>query len=271
MRYIIIVLFTVIFILTSCSSAEARKRNIETTGVTINRGSIEMIIGTTEQLTAWVEPTDATDRSIYWFSSDKEIATVRSTGHSSAEVKAEGGGETWVTVATVDGNWRSSCKITVTVPVLEIFMEQVALNLEPSDKHQFEAFIEPENATNPVLHWSSSDNFVISVDENGLAEALSPGTARVIARADENDDLYAYCTVTVGKEANAEPTEKEPAQKEEPDLYNEEETEEEGLDETIEANDEEQTVDLDYVLIALGAVIVLLLITLITVIVKKRR
>jgi len=272
MRYLIIV-FTVILMLTFSNSAETRDRDIKTTGVTINKGSIEMIIGTTEQVTAWVKPEDATDRSIYWFSNDRDIATVRSTSHSSAEVKAKGGGETWITVVTNDGDWRASSKITVIVPVSRVFMEQVELSLEPGDKHQFEAFIEPEEATNPLLHWSSSDNFVISVDETGLAEVVGPGTARVIARSDEDDNIFAYCTVKVGDAVEAEPAEKEPVETVDANQHDEEEIETE-LDETAEAidtSDEEQGLEVDYALIAVGAVIVLLLIALTTVIIKKNR
>ncbi len=273
MRRTILTLIAVCLIVTLYNPVFAGLFDTETTGVVISHGEIEMVIGTTEQLTARVEPENATNKNINWVSSDEGIVTVRSTGLSSAEIRAEGCGEAWITVITEENDWRASCKVTVTIPVSNVFMKKIELSLKPGDEHQFEVFIEPEDATNPVLNWSSSDNFVVSVDENGLAEALSPGTARVIARSDEDDNLYAYCTVKVGEEVEEEPAEKESAETDNQNLYNEEEVEDE-LDEAAEAvdtSDEEQALDLDYALVAVGVVIVLLVIVLITVIVKKRR
>ena len=201
MRRNVLALFALYFILTLFNPVFANLSDIEATGVVISHGEIEMVIGTTEQLTARVEPENATNKNISWVSSDEDIVSVRSTGLSSAEIRAEGGGEAWVTVITEDNDWRASCKVTVVIPVSRVYMELTELSLESGEEYQFEAFLSPETATNRQLEWASSNNQVIQVDEKGLAEAISPGTARIVARSEEDDNLYAFCTVTVNGEA----------------------------------------------------------------------
>jgi hypothetical protein len=65
--------------------------------------------GDTVQLTAVVEPEDATDKSVTWSSSDKSVATVDETGL----VTAKGDGAATITVTTTDGNFTDSIKVVV--------------------------------------------------------------------------------------------------------------------------------------------------------------
>ncbi|MBR6243443.1 MAG: carbohydrate-binding protein, partial [Ruminococcus sp.] len=57
----------------------------------------------------------------------------------------------------------------------------------------------PENATDKVVLWTSSDPLVASVDRNGNVTALSEGTADIIARTLEPSDkqFTARCKISV--------------------------------------------------------------------------
>ncbi|MBO7317572.1 MAG: Ig domain-containing protein, partial [Bacteroidales bacterium] len=54
-----------------------------------------------------------------------------------------------------------------------------------------------DNATNKVVTWTSSDNEVATVDENGNVTAVSIGTATITATTTDGSDLSASCIVTV--------------------------------------------------------------------------
>ncbi len=264
MRRTLFYLIVSCFILTLFQPVYASIRDIETTGVVISDSTIEIIIGTTEELRAWVQPGDATNKNINWVSSDKEVVTVRSKGPSSAEIRAEGGGEAWVTVITEDNDWRASCKVTVVIPVSRVYMELTELSLESGEKYQFEAFLSPETATNRQLEWASSNNQVIQVDEKGLAEAISPGTARIVARSEEDDNLYAYCTVTVNDEAVDDEHEKNT------EVIDESETNAVVDEKQVESaetaeHDETTSQTINYLYFVVGAVIFLLLYLIIVV------
>ena len=49
---------------------------LRVTGITLNKGTLEFVVGDkSQQLTATVEP-DGTDQSVTWSSSDESVATV---------------------------------------------------------------------------------------------------------------------------------------------------------------------------------------------------
>ena len=54
----------------------------------------------------------------------------------------------------------------------------------------------PEGAAIPVLTWTVSDDSVLQVDQEGMAEALRPGTARVTARTESGLSAELFLTVT---------------------------------------------------------------------------
>ncbi len=82
---------------------------IPVTGVEIDKSTAEVIVGETVALIAIVEPTDATNKSVQWSSSDSTIATVDNNGL----VSAISAGTVTITVTTIDGSKTDSCAVTV--------------------------------------------------------------------------------------------------------------------------------------------------------------
>lgn len=78
--------------------------------MTLNKTALTLEVAAKETLTAIVEPTDATDKTVTWSSTDTDIATVSNTG----EVTGVAAGTTDVTVTTTDGNKTATCAVTVT-------------------------------------------------------------------------------------------------------------------------------------------------------------
>ena len=59
--------------------------------------------------------------------------------------------------------------------------------------------LEPYNATNQLVRWTSSNTAVARVNEKGIVTALAPGTVTIIVTT-ENGGFTATCTVTVIKQ-----------------------------------------------------------------------
>ena len=51
------------------------------TGVSLNKSSTTITVGSTEQLTSTVEPANATDKRVNWSSDNESVATVATDGH----------------------------------------------------------------------------------------------------------------------------------------------------------------------------------------------
>lgn len=77
--------------------------------VTLNKSSLELNIGESEQLIAKIHPDSTDNKNVTWSVADPSIASVDSNGN----VKGISVGETIVTVTTEKENHTASCKVTV--------------------------------------------------------------------------------------------------------------------------------------------------------------
>jgi uncharacterized protein YjdB len=97
----------------STAAADAIPANftkvIAISAITVEPEILLMKIGDTATLRATVEPAEAIDNPIKWFSDDPFVATVTDKG----EVTAVGAGSTKITVSTPDGGVFAVCKVTV--------------------------------------------------------------------------------------------------------------------------------------------------------------
>lgn len=64
-------------------------------------------------------------------------------------------------------------------------------------KEKLTATVTPNETTNKNVKWTSSNNKIATVDENGYVTAKSKGVARITATTTDGSNLSATCTVTV--------------------------------------------------------------------------
>ena len=162
--------------------------------VGLNKTELALEVGKTGTLEAKVEPSDATNKNVTWSSSNSEVATV-----DNGVVTAVSAGEAIITVTTEDGAKTATCKVTVnapqTVPVTGVTLDKAELTLEKGSTGTLEAKVEPSDATNKNVTWSSSNSEVATVD-NGVVTAVSAGEA-IITVTTEDGAKTATCKVTV--------------------------------------------------------------------------
>ena len=101
-----------------------------------------------------------------------------------------------------DENIYYNISITVNaIPVQTITLNETSYTLIVEDTLQLVATVNPNNATNNAITWSSSDDSVVSVSETGLVTAEGVGGATVTATAADGTNVYGSCVFTV----NAKP------------------------------------------------------------------
>ena len=191
MRKFIFPLATAIVLAFSCEKALEEDDRVMVTDVTVDRSTAEVVIGETVQLSATVLPSDATDRSITWSSSNKEVATVSNNGlvtgvsEGRAGIMAKAGGKT------------ATCIVTVSrkpVPVTSVTLDNETITLTKGESKTLIATVKPDGATYKALTWTSSDSKVASVDSKGKVTAIAIGSATITVKA---DDQQATCIVAV--------------------------------------------------------------------------
>ena len=172
----------------------------QVTGITLDSQTAVLRVGEqTLQLNASVQPSDASDVSVVWTSSDEDVASVSETGL----VTPLAAGEAVITVSTVDGGFSAICAVTVIQPVVSITLNENSINLNPGMQFELVAMINPDDASNKELEWKSADESVAIVDQNGVVtgvDAGADGRQTVITVTSKDSGVSASCVVRVTKD-----------------------------------------------------------------------
>ena len=173
------------------ASCKIKVNPVEAETIVLNTTNQELKIGDEFQLTATIEPENTTDKSITWESNDDKIATVTEEGL----VKAVGVGKAIITVTS--GNVSVTCNIEVEpIQVTGISLSHEDIEIEITDEFELQATISPEDATNKKIIWSSSDEKIAKVSENGLITGLGEGKTIITAKSEDGGHT-AQVNVTV--------------------------------------------------------------------------
>ena len=175
-----------------------KKKVIAVTGVKLSAASMTLREGDRGKLTVTVEPANATNKNVKWWTSDLDVVSVGSTlGGSTGYVEARKAGTATVTVKTEDGEFSASCEITVEkkeVPVTGISIEPSSLKLPVGDTYSLIPHVQPSDATNQDIKWLSTNESVATVNAEGKVTAVAAGSAEIRAML---DGKFANCPVEV--------------------------------------------------------------------------
>lgn len=159
-------------------------------------------------MTAALQPEGA-QASLTWKSSDDSIVHV-SGNETKAEIKGINAGSAEITVASSDGKYSATCKVTVTASGADennpsIVFAQSKLSLTVGQPQNIKLSVAPANADIGTVSFSSSSD-AISV-QNGYSNTDVIVTAQkageAVLTATTSTGLQASCTITV-KEEGAE-------------------------------------------------------------------
>ena len=161
---------------------------VSVTSVTVNPNVVSLGLRQTATLTATILPTDATDKTVTWISSNPAIVSAglvpytNPSVHSfddstSIMITAIGGGQ--ATVTAVSGLVRGTANITVIPPIFRIAFAPATLSMTVGSTSQTTVIFTPSQSVAPVTLWISSNTAVATVNSSGLVTALKPGLATI--------------------------------------------------------------------------------------------
>ena len=168
---------------------------IAVSGVSLNKTSLSFTgTGSSQTLTATVSPSNATNKTLTWSSSNTSVATV-----SNGVVKAVGFGTATITAKSNNGK-TASCSVTVN-PI-----QPTGIKATPETSTLYglngtvrlSANVMPSNATNKAVTWSSRNTSVATVSSDGTVKAVGYGTTVITATT--VNGLTSNCTINVKKE-----------------------------------------------------------------------
>ena len=170
--------------------------------VTMKAGKNGKMYTGSVQLSAVVTPSDASNKTITW-SSDKENVTVDASGLVTYKGTLDAPFDAIITATAVGGAYD-----TITVHIEKATVTGVSLDTVYADLYegatlQLRASVQPANADNKAVTWSSSNDAVATVDANGLVTAVGTGSAKITAASAENPDASAICVIEVRADKSA--------------------------------------------------------------------
>ena len=147
-------------------------------------------VGSTQTLTATIAPEGA-KVTVVWSSEDDAVAVVNENG----EVTGVAPGTTVISARADESV--ATCKVTVTeVKPTAIKLSAATLKLSVEEQQVLEVVLTPSNAVADDLTWSTSDDKVAVVDQDGTVAAVAEGKATITVKCN-GGTLAATCQVEV--------------------------------------------------------------------------
>ncbi len=171
-------------------------------------GAATVLVGNTIHLTANIKPDNAKNKKVTWKSSNNSIATVDENGY----VRGLKEGAVTITATTENGK-TATYKVTVknsthnatnpqtnnnnsssnsptpstpsTVSVISVSIENGTDTMYVGDSRKLTANINPANASDQKVTWSSDHPEIISVDESGNIKANGIGQATITVKTND--------------------------------------------------------------------------------------
>lgn len=155
-------------------SYAAAAKTVNVTKIALNKTALSIVNGNTATLTVTVTPSNATNKTITWTSSNTKIATVDKNG----KITAKGVGTVNITAKSNNGK-SATCKVTVTKKVI---YADIILKIGQNTT------INPETygvtAAKAKIKYTSSNTKAATVDKNGKVLAKAEGTGNITIKVD---------------------------------------------------------------------------------------
>ena len=150
--------------------------------------------GQTEQIVPVVSPEDTTDPTVSYESSDPAVAEVSKEGI----VTAVSVGKFSITITANDGSGKI-CVLSGAVlqDVEAIELNSAEISIPAGKKAALKASLQPADAANKQLVWTTDDESIATVDAKGQITAVSKGTTTVHAESMDGNGAKADCQVIV--------------------------------------------------------------------------
>ena len=157
-------------------------------------------LGKEGNVIATIAPTNATNKTVSWKTSNAGILAVDSNG----KITAKSVGTAKITATAADGSKKTDViSIKVVRPIIKVSSISVKVEsgysstILDNGNTSLIAVVSPSNASNTSVKWTSSSSSIASVDSNGYVTGKKAGTTTIKATAADGSGKYGTITITV--------------------------------------------------------------------------
>ena len=196
---LIIVLIISFYLIISglATKEEVNNNEILETGLIVNPTSIKLEVGEEKEVSATIVPENATYKNLNWDVGNPNIISLNNN-----IVKGVNPGTTFIKVTTEKQKITRVISVTVAsknenIPITKIILDKDNVELHAGEKLKVQYKIEPSNATNNKVSFSTSDKSIVAFDKEGNLVGVSEGVATITLKSSNN--VTATIKVTVKK------------------------------------------------------------------------
>lgn len=169
----------------------------ELRSILVTTNYITLAVSNSKQLAVAFTPSDASNKNVFWTSSNPSVATVDKYG----VVKAISPGSTIIKATSEDGGYTDTATIEVVnydniIEEKSIAFDSSSYTVGIGSTKSLIPIITPSNATFKSVRFESSNPSIATVDENGVVRGLKEGTVSITATTNRNR-LKATTTIIV--------------------------------------------------------------------------
>ena len=172
------------------------------TEIRLSKYELYLNVGEKGSSKATILPLTAKNKAQKWISSDETVATVDNEG----TITALKSGTCTITVLSIaDPSVKADIKLTVTEKdkVSDIRLSKVELDLRVGEGDMVMMIMLPSTAANKSAVWSSSDESIAVVDNEGWITGLKEGSCVVTVKSVSDPDVKAEVKVNVKTNSNS--------------------------------------------------------------------
>lgn len=185
-------------------------KDVEVSSIVPDPSKLTLTVGSNRKVNVTVLPENATDKGVYYESTDKNVAEVSSSGRVTGKAKGSAGIMIYAGTISV----RVPVKVLEEmVPASSVTLDKDELTLEAGSSDTLSANILPVNATEPDLAWTSGDRRIVMVTESetdpgtAVVKGLKAGNAlvKVTVTSPDGTQVEAECSVKVNGASGGDP------------------------------------------------------------------
>ncbi len=176
-------------------SSTPKPEEVKVTGISPSATAVTVKVGESITLTASVVPSNATNQTVNWKSSDPAIATV-----NAGTISGKSAGSATITAESPDGP-SASIKVTVSEDAAQVQKINITggTSVSVGGTLKLTAVPVPENAAMGSITWTSGSTGVATIDSTGLLKGVAAGSAVITAKAENAVTGTVTITVVAGK------------------------------------------------------------------------
>ncbi|MDR2355899.1 MAG: Ig-like domain-containing protein [Clostridiales Family XIII bacterium] len=154
-------------------------KGVLVTDIFLDFDHLEVPVGTVQKLTAEIFPANAKDKSVSWSSSDASVASV-----SGGTVTAKKAGNATITAKTNDGGLTAVCSVTVIAvnPAPTASVSPASHTMNVGETVKLTVTISPKDTPGPSVIWTSGNEDIAAVAQDGTVTAKKAGVATIGVR-----------------------------------------------------------------------------------------